>query len=59
MGDKIKEDEVGRACGTYGIEEDRPEGKETLDRSGHRQKDDIDMDLKEMGWESLDCICLV
>jgi hypothetical protein len=62
MGDKIKVDEVGQ--GMWHIwerrEAHRPEGRETPSAPGQRQKDDIDVNLKEMGWESfLDCVWLM
>jgi hypothetical protein len=34
----------------------RPKGKRTLGRPRHRWKDDIKIDLQEMGWEGVDWI---
>jgi hypothetical protein len=55
--DQIKENEVGRACGTDGRGEKRVEGfggkarrKKPLERPRRRWEDGIIMDLKEIGW---------
>jgi len=37
----------------------KPEGKRSLGRSRRRWKDNIRMDLREIGWEGVDCIYLV
>jgi hypothetical protein len=34
------------------------EGKGALERHWHRWEDDIRMDLREIGWEDVDCINL-
>jgi hypothetical protein len=36
----------------------KPEGKRPLGRPRHRWKDDIKMDLQEVGWECMDWIDL-
>jgi hypothetical protein len=36
----------------------KPEGKRSLARSRRRWKDNIRMDLREIGWEGVDCIYL-
>jgi hypothetical protein len=55
--DQIKENEVGRACGTHGRGEKRvqglvgkPVGKRPLERPRRRCEDGIKMDLREIGW---------
>jgi hypothetical protein len=55
--DQIKKNERGGACGTTGDRIDayrvlarRPEGKRPLGRHWRRRKDDIKMDLPEVGW---------
>jgi hypothetical protein len=37
---------------------ERPEGKRPLGRPKHRWKDNIRMDLREVGWEGVDWIHL-
>jgi hypothetical protein len=37
----------------------KPEGKRPLGRPRHRWEDGIRIDLREIGWESVDCIQLV
>jgi hypothetical protein len=51
----MKEDEVGRICGTHGkwrsvyrVLIERPEGKRPLGRPRHRWEDNIKMDVREM-----------
>jgi hypothetical protein len=53
----MKENEVGRACGTHGRREKRVLGfggkarrKRPLERPRRRWEDEIKMDLKEIGW---------
>ena len=36
----------------------KPEGKRPLGRNGRRWEDDIEMDVKEMGWRGVDRIDL-
>ena len=43
----------------YGILVGKPEGKKPLGRSNHRWKDNIKMDLKEIGWVRMVWIYLV
>jgi len=64
-GDQIEANEMGGACGTYGGEERRiqvlvgkPEGKRPLGRPRPGWKDNIKMDLEEVGWRSMDWIDL-
>jgi hypothetical protein len=54
--DQIKENEVGRTCGTHGrggkvyrVEVGKPEGKTALGRPSSRWEDLIIMDLGEIG----------
>ena len=56
MGDKIKKNEMGGACGTYGGRErcaqgfsGETEGKRPLGRPRRRWEDNIKMDLQEVG----------
>jgi hypothetical protein len=37
-------------CKTYGEMVGKPEGMKPLGRPMHRWKDNIEMDLREMGW---------
>ena len=60
-GDKIENNEMGRACSTYGGGERRvvvgkPEGKRPLGRTKHRWEDTIQMDLQEVGRGGMDSI---
>jgi hypothetical protein len=55
--DQIKENEVGRACGTHGRGGKRVQGfggkarrKETLGKPRRRCEDGIKIDLTEIGW---------
>jgi hypothetical protein len=55
LGDQIKEDEAGRACGTYVVMRNMVEKlkeKGLLGRPRHGW-DDIELDLKETGWEGM------
>lgn len=36
----------------------KPVGRTPLDRPRHRRSDDIKFDLREIGWETLDWICI-
>jgi hypothetical protein len=63
--DQIKENEVGRTCGTHGRGEKvykvlvgKPEGKIPLGRPRHRWEDGIRMELQEIGWGSVEWIHL-
>jgi hypothetical protein len=63
--DQIKENEVGGACGThgrgenvYGVLMGKPEGKRPLGRPRRGWDDGIRMDLREIGWGSVDWIQL-
>ena len=66
-GDQVKKIEMVRICGTYGGEARRgayralvvkPEGRRPLGRPRRRWKDNIKMDIREVGWESIDWINL-
>jgi hypothetical protein len=52
---------LGRACSTngekwntYRILVGTPEGKRPLERPRHRWVDNIEMDLREIGWDGMD-----
>jgi hypothetical protein len=54
---------MGRACSTHGEKKNvrvysvlvgKPEGKRPLGRPRRRQKDNITMDLREIGWGGMD-----
>jgi hypothetical protein len=52
---QIKENEVGRVCGTHWRGEKRVQGfgakaKRPIERPRHRWEDGIKMDLREMSW---------
>ena len=52
MGDKIETNEMGGACGTYGVHKvlvRKPEGKRPLGRPRRRWEDNIKMDLQAVG----------
>ena len=56
-GSKIKKNEMDGACSMYGGQEcacrvlvGKPEGKRPLGKLRHRRKDNIKMDLQEVGW---------
>jgi hypothetical protein len=60
-----KEDEMGRAYSTHGWERDtykilvgKPEGAKPLGRPRHRWEYNINMDLREVGWDDMDWINL-
>jgi len=44
--------------GTCGVLVEKPEGKRPLGRPMHRWEDNIKMDLKKVGWWSMDWIDL-
>jgi hypothetical protein len=55
---------MGRTCSTYGGEEEayriligKPEGKRPLGRCRRRWVDNIKMDIRVIGWGSMDWIC--
>jgi hypothetical protein len=61
----VKEDEMLRACSTngektnaYRILVGNPEGKRLLRRPRRRWVDNIEMDLREIGWDGMDWIDL-
>jgi hypothetical protein len=63
--DEIKEDEIGRACGTHGKEDEchrilvgKPERKRHIRTPRRRWEDNIKMDLREIGWGGMDWIDL-
>jgi hypothetical protein len=43
----------------YNILVGKPEGKRALGKPRHRWEDNIRMDLRDVGWEGVDCIQLV
>jgi hypothetical protein len=49
---------VGEKRNAYRILVGKPEGKRPLGRSKHRWKDNIKMELREIGWGSTDWIDL-
>jgi len=49
---------MGDMRNAYKILVGKPEGKRPFRRSRHRWEDNIRMDLKEIGWEVVDCIHL-
>jgi hypothetical protein len=58
---RIKENNVGGTCGTHGREEEcvqgfdgKAKGKRPLGRPRRRWEDGIRMDLREIGWGSVD-----
>ena len=66
MGDKIEKNEMGWACGAYGLGEDvyrvlvgKPEGRRPLGRPRRRWVDNIRTDLEEVGCGYMDWIGLV
>jgi hypothetical protein len=63
--DQVKEDEIGRACNTTGEKRNayrilvgKPEGKSPLGRPRRRRVYNIKLDLREIGWDSMDWIDL-
>jgi hypothetical protein len=60
---QVKEDEMGRVCDTMGetrnayrILVGKPKGKRPLGRRRRRWVDNIKMDLRAIGWDSMDWI---
>jgi hypothetical protein len=58
--EQIKNNEMGRACGTCGRQDrcvqglvERSEGKRPLGRPKSRWEDNIKIDLQGMGWEGM------
>jgi hypothetical protein len=49
---------MGEERNVYEVFMGKPEGKRLLGRSRHRWKDGIRMDLREIGWGSVDWIGL-
>jgi len=47
---------MGNRRGVYRCLVGKPEGKRTLERSRYRWKNNINMDLQEVGCVGLDCI---
>jgi hypothetical protein len=47
---------LGRGGGAYRILVGTPEGRRPLGKPRHRWKDNIKMDLQEVGWGSMDWI---
>jgi hypothetical protein len=52
---------MGRACSTYGEKRNlysilvgKPEGKRPLGRTRRRWLDNIEIDLREIGWDGMD-----
>jgi hypothetical protein len=63
--DKVKEDEMRRACSTKGEKRNayrilvgKPEGKRPLGRPRRRWVDKVKMDLREIGLDGMDWIDL-
>jgi hypothetical protein len=61
----VKEDEMGSACSTngkkrhsYSIIVGKPEGKRLPGRPRHMWVDNIEMDLRDIGWDGTDRIDL-
>jgi hypothetical protein len=49
---------MGEMRNTYEILVGKPEGKRSLGRSRCRWEDNNTMDLREMGWDAVECIRL-
>jgi hypothetical protein len=49
---------MGEVRGAYNIMVARPEGRRPLGRPRRRWEDNIKMDLREIGFEDVDCIYL-
>jgi hypothetical protein len=63
--DEVKEYEMGRACSMNGAKRyacrilvRKPEGKRPLGRPRCRWVDNNKIDLREIGWDGIDCIDL-
>jgi hypothetical protein len=50
---------MGGMRNSYSISVGKPEGKRQLGRPKRRWEDNVRMDLREIGWEGVDCIHLV
>jgi hypothetical protein len=50
---------VGKKKNAYNILVGKREGKRPLGQPRHRWEDNIKMDLREIGWATIDCIHLV
>jgi len=63
-GDKIKEDEMGGACGSSGQHRMHTRASEACEvnrplvKPRYREKDDIKLHHKEVGWDDVDWIVL-
>jgi hypothetical protein len=65
LGDKIEKNEMGGECGVYGGEQrtyrvlvGKPKGERPLGKPRHRWKDNIKMDLQEVGCGGMNWIKL-
>jgi hypothetical protein len=63
--DQVKEDEMGRTCSTNGEKQNayrllvgKPEKKRPLGRPKHKWVDNIEMNLRVIGWGGMDWIDL-
>jgi hypothetical protein len=59
--DQVREDEVGRACISHGKEEEctqscgvKARRKEPLGRPRSRWEDNIEIHLRDIGWDDMD-----
>ena len=66
VGDKIKEDEMGEACGMHGRERNlyrvlvgKPEGKRPLGRHSGKREGNIKINLKRTGFKTMNWIYVV
>jgi hypothetical protein len=50
---------IGEACNTYRILVGKPDGKKPLGRPRCRRVDNIKMNLREIGWDSMVWIGLI
>jgi hypothetical protein len=50
---------MGEMRNAHSLLVEKPEGKRALGRPRHRWKDNIRMDLREIGWEGVDWIHLI
>jgi hypothetical protein len=64
--DRVKENEMGRPCGTHGEKRNvyrilvgNPKGKRPLGRPRRRWEDNIKINLGEIGWGVMEWIDLV
>jgi len=49
---------IGERGGAYRVLVRKPEAKRPLVRPRHQWKDNIKMDLQELGWRAMDCFDL-